>query len=223
MPLRSTPLVTDQYYHLFNRSVARVPIFTSKQEFTRAIELLNYYQYDNCPVSFSKLKRLNKEMQSDIRGSLEENGQKLIDLICYCLMPNHFHLLVKQDQDQGITHFLRTFQNSYAKYFNTKNDRSGPLFQGRFKAVLIENDSQLLHVSRYIHLNPYTSLLIKKKEDLLDYPWSSFVGYLGKSLQFCQTEMILGQFKDGKTYLDFVMDQADYQRTLAEIKHLVKE
>jgi len=223
MPLRNTPLVTDQYYHLFNRSVARVPIFTSKQEFTRVIELLNYYQYDNCPVPFSKLKRLNREMQSGIWGSLEKNGQKLIDLICYCLMPNHFHLLVKQDQDQGITHFLRIFQNSYAKYFNTKNNRSGPLFQSRFKAVLIENDSQLLHVSRYIHLNPYTSLLIKKKEDLLDYPWSSFVEYLGRSFQFCQTEMILGHFKNGKTYLDFVMDQADYQRTLAEIKHLVKE
>lgn len=223
MPLRTTPLVTDYYYHLFNRSVAQIPIFTSKQEFSRAIDLLNYYQYDTCPVSFSRLKRLNLKMQSNIWEGLKKDGRKRIDVLSFCLLPNHFHLLVKQNQEEGISQYLRIFQNSYAKYFNTKNDRTGPVYQNRFKAVLIENDHQLLHVSRYIHLNPYTSLLIKKKAELREYPWSSLPEYLGKSSQLCQREKILGFFQHQKAFLDFVMDQADYQRTLAKIKHLVWE
>lgn len=85
-----------------------------------------------------------------------------LEIISYCLMPNHFHLLVKQVIDHGIVKCLNNFSNSYTRYFNIRHDRVGPLFQGRFKAVRIETDEQLLQVSRYIHLNPVASSLIEE-------------------------------------------------------------
>lgn len=223
MPIRKTPLETDYYYHLFNRSVAKVPIFTCKRDFIRAMGLLNYYRFKNAPLSYSRLMRLDSSQREDILKKLEENGEEMIEIICFCLMPNHFHLLLKQLQDDGIMIFLKNFQNSYAKYFNMRYQRPGSLFQGRFKAVLIEDDSQLLHVSRYAHLNPYSSMVVKDKKDLLSYPWSSLLQYLKKSDGFCRPEIVLEQFKSSRDYLNFVFDRADYQRSLEKIKHLTCE
>lgn len=156
--------------------------------------------------------------------SLHKINDKLVDIICFCLMPNHFHLLLNQLKDNGISKFMANLQNSFTRYFNTKHERIGHLLQGQFKAVLIEDDNQLLHVSRYIHLNPYSSYVVKDLESLEQYLWSSFPEYLGKvAAEICNKEIILSQFKDKKDYKKFVFDQADYQRRLEEIKHLVIE
>lgn len=223
MPIRKTPLVTNHYYHLFNRSVAKIPIFISKNDFHRAMSILNYYRFKNLPLPFSELKKLNKNRREAILNNLEKTGKKLVEIVCFCLMPNHFHLLLKQLQNEGILDFLRKFQNSYAKYFNIKYQRVGSLFQNPFKAVLIEDDNQLLHLSRYIHLNPYSSFIVKQKKDLLNYPWFSLPQYLNQSGGFCQPKIILEQFKNSEDYLNFIFDQADYQRSLEEIKHLTHE
>jgi putative transposase len=139
-------------------------------------------------------------------------------------MPNHFHFLLRQKQDGGISKFLSDFTNSYTHYFNTRQDREGPLFKGVFKAVRIENNEQLLHISRYIHLNPYSSYLIKSLEDLTNYPYSSFLEYLGEAeKEFCQKEIILANFSRLEDYKKFVFNQADYQRSLEINKHLLLE
>lgn len=222
MPVRKTPLATNHYYHLFNRSVAKVPIFISKSDFLRAIDLLNYYRFKNIPFPFSELKKLSRSQQINVLKELEEKDERLVSIICFCIMPNHFHLLAEQLQDDGILFFLRKFQNGYAKYFNIKYQRIGSLFQGRFKAVLIEDNNQLLHLNRYIHLNPYSSLVVKKKEEILFYQWSSLPLYSNEESDFCfcQTDVVLGQFKSKQNYLNFIFDQADYQRSLNQIKHL---
>lgn len=133
------------------------------------------------------------------------------------------HFLLKQLEDKGVPTFMRNFQNSYARYFNTKYERIGALFQALFKAVRVETDEQLLHVSRYIHLNPVTSYLIEVK-DLIDYPWSSFPGYMRKQpKRFASPDLVLNFFKTKKDYQRFVLDQADYQRELAKIKQLLLE
>ena len=144
----------------------------------------------------------------------------MVEILCYCLMPNHFHFLLRQLKERGITRFMTRFTDSYAKYFNTKHKRNGPLFQGRFKAVRIEDDNQLLHVSRYIHLNPVVSYVVSV--DQLDaYPWSSMGEYLGlHKNQLSNKDLILGQFKDAKAYRSFVHDQIDYAKTLQAIEHL---
>ncbi len=139
-------------------------------------------------------------------------------------MPNHVHFLIKEIRENGIAAFMSNFQNSYAKYFNLKNGRTGALFQAMFKAVLIETDEQLLHVVRYIHLNPLTSFILKNIEDLAKYPWSSFQEYLGKSKwNIVDKDFILSFFPSLKHFIDFTKDQIDYQRELDKIKHLTFE
>jgi putative transposase len=136
-------------------------------------------------------------------------------------MPNHFHLLVKQKANAGISTFTSKLTNSFTKYFNTKNDRVGPLFQGQFKAVLVESDEQLIHLSRYIHLNPLASNLVK---NLDSYEWSSLPAYGGKAEgSFVSTKNILSYFSDEADYKKFVLNQAEYAKSLERLKHKTLE
>ena len=151
---------------------------------------------------------------------LEKSRENLVDLISYCFMPNHFHLLVKQLMDGGIAKYLSNFANSYTRYFNTRNERTGPLFQGKFKAVLITSNEQLLHVSRYIHLNPYSSGIVKTIEELKAYSYSSLAKL---STSKVESRLILDQFKNVAGYYQFVFDNADYQKNLENIKHQILE
>lgn len=223
MPARFTPLVTGQYYHVFNRGVNRQPIFQGLRDYKRALDILNYYSF-NPKVRFSKFLLFSQEEKNNFMNSLHRLNDKLVDIVCFCLMPNHFHLLLNQLKDNGISKFMANLQNSLTRYFNTKHQRIGPLLQGQFKTVLIEDDNQLLHLSRYIHLNPYSSYVVKDQKSLSEYPWSSLPEYISIDVaKICNSEIILSQFKDKKSYKDFVFDQADYQRRLEEIKHLLLE
>lgn len=145
-----------------------------------------------------------------------DSAKKIVAFNAYCLMPNHFHFLLKQERDGGISEFISKLINSYTKYFNTKYKRVGPLLQGQFKAVHIDSDEQLLHVNRYIHLNPSVAYLVKM---LRDYRWSSYPEYLAKGLGICEKDNILNQFIGNKSYENFVLDQEDYGRTLSSIQH----
>ncbi len=221
MPRRLTPLVNNEFYHLFNRGVNKQEIFTIKSDYKRAKIYLELYKYNyDKHLRYSKLRVLpNDEIMR--RFTAMKNSPRSVDIISYCLMPNHFHLLLRQNTDNGISRFLSNFQNSYARFYNTKYKRIGPLWQGAFKAVHIGSDRQLLHVSRYIHLNPYSSALVKGIETLLDYQWSSFPEYVFPSGDFCEKEIILNQYKREK-YKNFVLDRRDYQRSLEYIKkHLI--
>lgn len=137
-------------------------------------------------------------------------------------MPNHFHLLTKQLTDGGITRFVRIVADSYGKYFNILHDRAGPLFQGKFKSVRIEDNSQLLHVSRYIHLNPLTAHLV---ESPIDYPWLSYGEYTKSESEseICTKNIILDQFGSKEAYKSFVDDYASYQKEFSKIEHLILE
>lgn len=183
-------------------------IFDNSYGFQRFLKTMVYYQILGPKPRFS--------LFAPTTNSLDKN-RKIIEIICYCLMPNHFHLLIKQLNDGGITEFIAKLSNSYTKYFNTKNRRVGPLLQGEFKSVLIESNEQLLHLSRYIHLNPLVSGFV---DDLKEYPWSSYLEYIGlNTQQICSKEIILNQFKSPKDYQKFVMNQESYGRELEIIKH----
>lgn len=224
MPLRKTPLVTDQFYHVFNRGINKQPIFLNTRENKRAQRVLRFYSFKNPRIKFSKLLLLSKEDQIKFWGNLQKTNNKSVEIICYCLMPNHFHFLLKQQADNGISRFMSNFQNSYTRYFNTRHGGIGPLLQGQFKAVRVEDENQLLHLSRYIHLNPYSSFIVKEVDDITSYPWSSFPEYLGKAgISICSKDIILSNFKSAEAYQGFVLDQADYQRRMNIIKHLLLE
>lgn len=210
MPYRVTPLVNNEFYHIFNRGVEKRPTFLGNGDFERFLRLLNYYQYQGPKPRFSQFNRFKNLIKFD-------QNPKVIEIICYCLMPNHFHSLIKQAKDGGISEFMRKISDSYTRYFNTKHNRIGPLFQGAFKAVRIESDEQLIHVSRYIHLNPSVSLLVK---DLRQYHWSSYLDYIGlRDGKLCSKESIMAFFKSKEKYEQFVLDQENYGKKLELIKH----
>ena len=220
MPRRKDPLITGQIYHVFNKTVGREEVFRNKRDCQRALQTLDYYRFQNPSVRLSKYL-LNSTQNANTHGLFHgKNGKPLIEIFAYCLMPNHYHLLVKQLNSKGIEIFLSLFQNSYTKYFNTKHKREGHIFIGRFKAVRIETDGELLHVARYIHLNPYTGFVIDAIQKLESYQWSSFLKYLKVNDDFTSSGMILSHFKNIQELKKYVYDQADYQRRLAEIKHI---
>lgn len=210
MPYRTTPLVNGEVYHIFNRGVAKLPIFRDRRDYNRFLETLYYYQFQGPKPQFSQLERF-KDLNF-------EKNQKIVEIICYCLMPNHYHFMIKQLQDGGISEFINKLSNSYTKYFNARHERVGPLLQGQFKAVRVETEEQLIHLSRYIHLNPIVSFLVK---DLKKYFYSSYLAFIDVHQdKMCTKELVLTLFKNSTFYEQFVLDQVDYGKTLEQIKHL---
>ncbi len=222
MPGRLTPLVNDEIYHVFNRGINKQPTFITLREYKRALLSINFYRVSSPPIRLSKFLQMDKDRQSQIVEVMAQ-AEKLVQIICFCLMPNHFHFLLRQKKENGISKFIGNFQNSYTRYFNTRNKRDGSIFLDQFKAKRIETDEQLIHVSRYIHLNPYTGYMVKSFPGLEKYPWSSFPTYLSGEESFVEPGLILESFKNVNEYKQFVFDQADYQRRLKEIEHLLME
>jgi putative transposase len=225
MALRQTPLVTDEIYHIFNKGVDSRPIFLVKKDYQRFIETINFYQFLSPPMRLFRFLQLSNERKAKILHQLETDNKRLVKIIAYCLIPNHFHFILEQQNEPGISFFLAQLQNSYTRYFNTKYKRVGHLLQGQFKAVRVEGEAQLIHLSRYIHLNPYSSFLIRDLSRLEEYSWSSFPDYLGirDKNPFLENQIVLSLFKTTDDYKKFVFDRADYQRTLDVIKHLTFE
>lgn len=221
MPCRNVPLVNNNYYHIFNRGVAKNPIFTTKSDYVQAMLSIQYYKHIKPPTKLSRLKEQPKNMQNILLHNLHATN-KLVDIISFVLMPNHFHFLLKQNCENGISQFISKFSNSYTKYFNTKYNRIGHLFQGPFKSVFVENDSQLIHLSRYIHLNPVVSYVIRDSE-LFTYPWSSLPEYVQKIHLISSPNCILSHFNTTHSYQTFLTDHIDYARKLHEIAHLTFE
>lgn len=212
----------DSFYHIFNRGMDKRETFLNKREFFRAVELLSFYKYKSIPVRFSLYHNSPIKKQNEYMDLMIKSGT-LVDIVAYCLMPNHFHLLLKQKVDRGVTIFVSNFINAYTRYFNMKHERIGALFQGVFKAVYIESDEQLLHVSRYIHLNPLMASIVDDYS-LETYQWSSYPAYLHKNKStFVDNEIVLNFFASSKSYKSFVIDQIDYAKKLAEIKHVTLE
>lgn len=224
MPYRRTLIVTGEIYHVFNRSIAHQQIFSNQRDFHRIIELIPFYSYHRPLLRFSHFIRLSQEQRVTFINTLKNNQKKQIQILAFCIMPNHLHFLIKEVENSGITTFMRNIQNSYAKYFNTKNKRTGALFQSMFKAVRIETDEQLLHVARYIHLNPVTSYIIHSVDNLENYPWSSYSDYIGKSKSdLVSTDQIMSFFSSIEKFKNFTINQAEHQRKLGQLKHLILE
>ncbi|OGD04148.1 hypothetical protein A3H89_03215 [Candidatus Amesbacteria bacterium RIFCSPLOWO2_02_FULL_48_11] len=221
MPGREEPLVTGEYYHIYNRGITDLDTFQTQKDYLRFVEIFNYYKLIKPPIRFSYYLRLPDERKEQLLSNIV-NSQRKVKVICYCLMPNHFHLLIKQIADFGVSNFLSQSTNSYTRYFNTKRFRKGPIFQGTFKSVGIESEEQLIHVSRYIHINPYSAGVVKTTKDLENYPFSSFSEFISDEVSpICDKQPVLSLFPSKEEYRKFVLNQADNQRQIEFIKHLV--
>ncbi len=199
--MRKTQFANNEYYHVFNRGVDKREIFSD---------------YDDLPRFFQSMDEFN-----DINpiGSIFENSfrkfekpiskkERLVEFVCYCLNPNHFHLILKQLVDRGIEKFMQRLGNGYTKYFNNKYNRSGSLFQGRYKSVHISSNEQLLHVSVYVNLNNKVHQL---GHSVSRSSWGEYIGDDDKH-SFCEKYIVLGQFNNVNEYKLFAED------TLKDIK-----
>lgn len=213
MPKRSTIFANGEIYHLLNRSLDNSPILKNKSDLIRFIEAMKYYLSIDPPVKYSVYRKMKTNFIIDYTKTL-------IDILAYCIMPNHFHLLVIQNIDNGVPKYIQKLVSSFSHYYNIRNNRCGTLFQGSFKAIRIYNEEQLLHVTRYIHLNPVTAYIVKKPED---YSYSSYLSYISKTRDgFINKSYVIGNSTESQ-YKDFVLAQIDYQRKLDKIKHLLLE
>ena len=216
--IRPEILSNNEIYHIFNRGVDKKPIFIDKKDYSHAIETLDYYRFLDPPTRFSYFLKTNSDEKAIFQRQLESHT-KLVKIIAYCLMPNHYHLILKQNYENGISKFISLFQNSYAKFFNQRHERIGHLIQGSFKSVRVISNEQLLHLGRYIHLNPVNAFLIKS-EDLSTYQWSSYPHYLGKQhMQLIESDIILNNFTDNNAYKLFV-ENTTKQQDIELIHHL---
>ena len=222
MPYRSIPLATGEYYHVYNRGVAQQPVYLLKKDYQRFLLSLEFYLHKDYPFKLSNLLQLSDDVRGSVLSELVKKNNKFVEITAFCLMPNHFHLLLQQKTEGGISKFMKLITDSYTRYFNTRHDRVGPLFQGQFKAVHVSKNEQLVHLSRYIHLNPLVSFVVRD-EKFLNYPWSSLGFYSKKEQGMVEPDIVLGQFRSARQYLKFVLDQKDYGRKLEQIKHLVLE
>lgn len=187
----------QQFYHIYNRGVEKRTIFLDDQDYTVFIGLIKKY--------------LTGENHNKNNRHKFPSLQNRVQVLAYCLMPNHFHLLLYQEADDGITQLLRRLSTGYVMYFNNKYNRVGPLFQGTYKASLINHDAYLHHISRYIHLNP---------EQYAEWPYSSLGFYRGdKKSPWLDTKPILDLFDgDEQAYLNFVKDYETSQKELGILK-----
>ena len=181
--------------------------------------MLNYYKVENPPVRFSIFSDIkNKESFYQRHFNSQED---LVEIIAYCFMPTHIHLILRQLKKDGISTFMRRILNSYTRYFNLKNKRKGPLWESKFKNVEVVSDEQLMHLTRYIHLNPVTANLV---EDPQEWSFSSYKEYLcEKQLEenICSYSKLLNIVP--QDYKEFVSSRIDYQRELAGLKELFLE
>ncbi|MBI4092056.1 MAG: transposase [Candidatus Levybacteria bacterium] len=210
-------------YHVFNRGIDRRTIFTGIREYSRAQELIQFYKHSETPIRYSKFLQLPNSLKEDVSRELNKNESQ-VDILAYCLMPNHFHFMLQQKIDRGIPIFVSNFTNAYTRYFNTKHERIGPIFEGIFKAVLVESDEQFIHLSRYIHLNPVVSSVINES-DLNKYKWSSYPEYISilKGNAISNRDLVMSMFESTKHYEKFVLDHVEYGKKLELIKHLTLE
>jgi putative transposase len=203
MPSRKVPLVTGEYYHIYNRSQFSMPIFKKDTDSKALYKTLISYTLTNPPHRLSYEKRY-KSNDTEINDYTD----RLVSILAYCIMPNHFHLLLKQEVEGGISTYMQRLTLSFVRYYNIKYKQQGHLFESLFKSVLIDSENQLLHVSRYIHLNPTSARLVK---DPLKYPYSSLRYYIhgGEKAPLLFDDIL--RSKKREYYRNFVYDNLEYQ------------
>ncbi len=187
---------TEGYYHLYNRGVNKQSVFLDTEDYSVFLNLFKRY--------------LNDSPSADLKGRNYEWLHERVELLAFCLMSNHWHLLIYQHDPEAMTRLLRGVGTAYSTYFNKKYKRIGPLFQDRFKASRITRDDYLHHISRYIHLNP---------ENYATWEFSSLPYYLGaKTAEWVRPGLILQLFSNSEDYSRFLKDFEGHKQILKELK-----
>lgn len=196
----------NSYYHVYNRGNGKDSIFKDDEDYLFFLSRLE----ENLFPSRRLEDRLQGKRLSAKTHTLYERKtlpDESFELVCYCLMPNHYHLLIKQTGDVSVAKLISKVCTGYSKYFNKKYSRVGHLFQDKFKAAKIDENDYIRWLSAYIHQNPHTAHLVR---NLKEYPWSSYKEYMHPQAQgLCKTDIILGQFTNPSAYNQFLKESAE--------------
>lgn len=225
MPYRQDSFLNSYYYHIFNKTIDDIKVFHQKSYSQLIINLMRYYRSDKARIRYSQFVSLDEKMKLMIEKEISNKETFLLEIAAFCFLPNHYHLLIRQKKEGGIIKFISCIFNSLTKTYNNINGRKGPLFLPRFKSIFIAKQELFIHISRYIHLNPYSHGLIKNLNMLKNYRYSSFRYFLKKhDDNLINKKLILSQFGyNQKRYQKFVFNQAEYQKNLQRIKKLTLE
>jgi len=199
MSIRKITFENDEYYHVLNRGADKRNIFRTVKDVERFLKSMEFFN-DEKPTD--GIKENEEELQMR-----KHNKSPLVEVICFCLNPNHYHLILRQLSDGGVEKFMHKLGTGYTMYFNKKYRRTGVLFQGKFKAFHLNSDEKLLYTSVYVNLNNKIHKIGKRYEKLTRSSWEEYVGDLNKNL--CEKEIILGQFKNTNEYKEYAMDTKD--------------
>lgn len=245
MPYRKEQFETGKIYHVILRGIDDNKLYKNIDDYYRGI--FSIYEFNTVnPVEIIRRRRDRIRMKKRLQ-KLEKLGgnptsdqldprDKLVEILSFCLMPNHIHLLVRQKKDGGIIKFMKKFGGGYAKYFNLKYSRKGYVFQNRFLAVPVKTDKQLMAVFAYIHANSVSLMEPRWKERgirdlkktlkfIKEYKWSSFSDYLGKPNfpSVTDREFMLEVFGGEKACEKFVEDYIKYKGKVKEFPELFLE
>jgi putative transposase len=201
MNTAATTFAPGEYYHIYNRGNRRQDIVRSDDDRSRFLISLPLFQHPDQPVQLNRI--VHRYVQHSMLD-IPDMTRRLVELVAFVLMPNHFHCLAREIKPGGVSKYMQRFLNSYTKYFNTKYEQVGHVFQGSFQAVHIEDDDQLLYCSAYIHRNPRELPGWRDREH--EYPWSSFPDYVGTNRwgELLKPDIVLDQTGRGDRYRRFV-------------------
>ena len=228
--MKKPVFIENQIYHIFNRGVEKRNVFSKTKDYLRFIH--NLFEFNNEYPVLNMNYYFNAGKTSQI-PSLRKPRKLLVEILIFTLMPNHFHLVLKQKKENGIVKFMQKLGTGYTMYFNQKYQRVGALFQGRFKATFIQSQAHFLYLPHYLHAtNPLSNYggstsIDSKMKFLENYRWSSFPDYIGKKKfpSVTQKEFFLeffgGKEKYKKETERFLIERND--NYLNEIKDIAIE
>lgn len=197
MPTRKAIFANKEFYHIFNRGVDKRVIVLDNNDADRFIKSVLFFNSEK-PIG----SIYEKTFSQNKLGGLTAKTNKLVNIVAYCLNPNHFHFILEQLIDGGISEFMKRLGGGYTWYFNNKHKRNGSLFQGSFKSVFVDKNEYLLHLSAYVNLNNRVHQLGGLTAKLVRTSWDEYLKNK-KSFSFCSKDMILGQFNSNKEYQEF--------------------
>jgi putative transposase len=221
MSTRKDKLVLGEIYHIYNRGVDRRDIFMDEEDRFRFVHDLFEFNDQNPTVNLAvHLKSKNNEIKEVGLPYIERKSRiLLVEILAFCMMDNHYHLIIRQKTENGITEFMRKLGTGYTNYFNKKYDRTGALFGGKFKSVCLKKDSHFMYLPMYVHLNPLDLKFpewrekkikdYKKAIEFLDtYRWSSYMDYTGNKNfpSLINKDFILSRVGDEKKFKNETID-----------------
>lgn len=221
MPVRIIPIVNEHIYHITTKAINDLKVFPENNDYNRMVETIRYYKVKNRRDRFSIFRLGSSGNNKQPHSTNKVPITSLVNIISYCLMPTHIHLLLSQAESGGISQFISIILNSYTKYFNLKYDRKGPMWEGRFKNILATSDSQLLHTSCYIHLNPVTAFLASTPLKWVYSSYHEYMNLIDEDEKICNFKNII-PIKDPKSYEQYCLSNIEILRQRAQLKSQFK-